>query len=660
MDRGGALTYVQPLPRIPDPTRPMSLPPGFLDELRTRVSIAQVVGRKVSWDLRKSNQAKGDFWAPCPFHQEKSASFHVDDKKGFYYCFGCHAKGDALKFLQETQNMGFMEAVETLAREAGMALPARDPGARQQADRRDRLVAVCEAAARFWRAQLAGSAAAPAREYLDRRCLGPATRERWGLGFAADSRRHLWDHLTGAGHDPDLIVEAGLCARPDDGGAPFDRFRDRIIFPIQDARGRTIAFGGRAMAANARAKYLNSPETPIFDKGRTLYNLGPARTALAQGGPLIVAEGYVDVIALSEAGFTAAVAPLGTAVTEDQLRLLWRLSPEPVIALDGDKAGLRAGERLAELALGLIGAGQALRFALLPAGQDPDDLIRASGPAAMRAVLDGALPMSRLLWDRETAGQTFDGPERRAALDARLKALAARIPDPALREEYGAEFRQLRAALFGAARPQARRGKGGERFQPAPAAPLSSTRATRLATADEHAGETLREARLLATLAAHPAQVADFESALWALDPAHPDHRALQTALLDEVPVADLDLATGGALGRILARRDVAIAPQLRPDADPAQLSACLAEDFAVLAAARAARRETAEAEADMALHTDEGTTWRLRQAAQARDRAARGGADSAPEGGDEQHLSAHLDQLLASEAWVRRRRGPS
>lgn len=652
----------------------MSLPPGFLDELRSRVSIAQVIGRKVAWDPRKSNPGKGDFWAPCPFHQEKTASFHVDDRKGFYYCFGCHAKGDALTFVRETQNLEFMAAVEQLASEAGMAMPVRDPVQdRARAEVRSRaaqLVAVCEAAAKFWRAQLSGAAAGAARAYLDRRGLSEAGRARFGLGFAANAREVLFRHLTGAGFAPDLIAEAGLCARPDDGGAPYDRFRDRIIFPIRDTKGQVIAFGGRAMAADARAKYLNSPETPLFDKGRTLYNLAQAREALARGGPLIVAEGYMDVIALDQAGFGAAVAPLGTAITEDQLRLIWRLHPEPVIALDGDTAGLRAGHRLADLALGLIGAGQSLRFAILPPGQDPDDLIRQGGPAAMQGVIDRALPMARLIWERETAGQSFDGPERRAALDKRLRALAGRIQDPDLRAEYQREFRGLKDALVAAQAP-ARPGWTPGRGRGAPgrtpgfgvpahlAAPLPATRASLLAIGDAAAAEDLREARLLVTLAHHPGHLPGFEDDLWSLSPVHPDHRALQAALLDAArqsaspdPVT-LDRASQGALGRLAARPDVAISPLLRAQADPTLVAGCLAEDFARLTADRAARRETDEAVADLDDTTDEGTTWRLRQAGLARDRAGRPDTDSAAED-QKPGESSLLDRLIAAEAWVK------
>jgi DNA primase len=324
----------------------MSLPPGFLDELRTRISLSQVVGRKVVWDMRKSNQGKGDMWAPCPFHQEKSASFHADDRKGFYYCFGCQAKGDALTFIMETENLGFMEAVELLAREAGLPMPARDPQAAKKADRRSQLVEVMEEAVKYFRLQLKTAGGLTAREYLDRRGLDATAQDRWEIGWAPDARQGVFAALTAKGFAPDLIVDSGVCAASDDGRPPYDRFRGRIIFPIRDGRGRAISLGGRSLDPNARAKYLNGPETELFDKGRNLFNLGPAREAAGKGKPLIVAEGYMDVIALCEAGFTATVAPLGTAVTEDQLRLMWRVSPEPVIALDGDTAGLRAALRM--------------------------------------------------------------------------------------------------------------------------------------------------------------------------------------------------------------------------------------------------------------------------------------------------------------------------
>jgi DNA primase len=432
---------------------PMSLPPGFIDELRTRTSLTQVVGRKVMWDVRKSNQGKGDMWAPCPFHQEKSASFHVDDRKGFYYCFGCQAKGDAISFVQETENVGFMEAIQILAGEAGLAMPARDPQAQKKADRRSQLAEVMEAAVQFFTMSLKTAAGQGARDYLDRRGMSLATRARFDIGYAPDGRQATFRYLCDKGIAPDLILDAGLAAKPDDGGAPYDRFRGRIIFPIRDARGRCIALGGRSMDANARAKYLNSPETELFDKGRSLYNHGPAREASGKDQQLIVAEGYMDVIALAEAGFGATVAPLGTAITEDQLRLMWRIHPEPVIALDGDKAGLRAAMRVIDLALPLLEAGQALRFAIMPEGLDPDDLIKDQGREAMQAVIDGAVPMVKLLWQRETEGKVFDSPERKAALDKSLRQAIRKIKDASIRQHYGDDIKDLRWQLFRGGKP---------------------------------------------------------------------------------------------------------------------------------------------------------------------------------------------------------------
>jgi DNA primase len=613
----------------------MTLPPGFLDELRSRLSLADIVGRKVAWDLRRSNQARGDFWAPCPFHEERTASFHVDDRKGCYYCFGCHAKGDAISFVRETENLGFLEAVERLAREAGMALPERDPAAQAAADRRGRLLEAMEAAARHYRLQLSTAAAGPARDYLARRGLGPGALERFGIGYAPDDRDGLLRSLTAKGFDADLLVEAGLVARPEDGGAPYDRFRGRIMFPIRDGTGRAIAFGGRALDPAARAKYLNSPETPLFDKGRTLYNLKGAREAAGRGQPLIVAEGYMDVIALVTAGFEGACAPLGTAITAEQLALLWRMHPEPVVALDGDRAGLAAAMRLVDLALPMVSAGQALRFCLLPEGQDPDDVIRSGGAGAMRALLDRSLPMVALIWRRETEGRVFDSPERRAALDRRLRAALGRIADAGLRAHYAEELRRLRADLFGTApaalRGRARGGRGGSAAaRSGAAAVLPATRASLLAQAgDQRVEEVLREAVILATLIAHPSLLPEFAASLEGLDCIAPDHAALRGVLLDcaaarTEPAAAARAAFGPeVLERLRAQAHLRIAPPLRPGADVEAARMCLAEAFARLAALRGCRREIAEAADDLMGLADEGVTWRLRQAAEAAAEAA-------------------------------------
>lgn len=638
----------------------MALPPGFLDELRTRLTLSQVVGRKVTWDARKSNMAKGDFWAPCPFHQEKSPSFHVDDRKGFYYCFGCHAKGDALTFVKETENLSFIEAVELLAREAGMVMPARDPAEAQRSDTRTKLVDVMEEAVKWFRLQLKTSAAAEARAYLAKRGLSPEAQDRWHIGFAPDAWHGLQAALKQKGIADDLIVESGLCVRSDKGGAPYDRFRNRIIFPIRDGRGRAISLGGRAMDPKDAAKYLNGPETPLFDKGRNLFNLGPAREAAGKGQPLIVAEGYMDVIALSEAGFKAAVAPLGTAVTEDQLRLMWRVADEPLIALDGDSAGIRAALRLVDLALPLLEAGKGLRFAILPGGQDPDELLKAQGAPAMQRVLDTAQPMVNLLWQREVEAKVFDSPERKATLDKTLRALINRIADPSIRSHYTEEIRRLRADLFGPAvkpfRPWTPRARG-QRPETNPQ-PLSSTRASLLVRSDEAMEEELREAVILAILIAHPALIARFESDLERLDLSTEDHQSLRQTLLT-TPPQDLAhrLHASAALDALMARPHVLIAPPVRNRQDPDLALLCLAEEFAKLDARRGARREVADAVEDLTGVADEGLTWRLAQSALARHRADHPNRnDTADLGEDRTALSNHLQALIDSKVWEKKR----
>lgn len=626
----------------------MSLPPSFLDEIRARVPLSRVIGRKVTWDLRRSNQARGDWWAPCPFHHEKTASFHCDDQKGFYYCFGCHAKGDALTFLREAEGLGFMEAVSQLAAEAGMTMPERSPEAQHRADRATRLREVLEQATRWFRMQLRGSAGAQARDYLAGRGLDEAAWDRFEIGFAPDAHQALLTDLRGRGVDEALVVESGLAARPD-GGSPYDRFRGRIIFPIRDARGRAMAFGGRAMDPNARAKYLNSPETPLFDKGRNLYMLGPARAAVAKGAPLVVAEGYMDVIALARAGFEGAVAPLGTAITEDQLRLMWRVSPEPVIALDGDAAGLRAAMRLVDLALPMTGPGQALRFALMPPGQDPDDLIRSGGPAAMAAVIDHARPLVDLLWQRETEGKTFDSPERRAALDHALAQAVARIPDPATRGHYEQALKSLKWQAFGRKpdpRPAAATpGKRGDRRAPRRDAPMPQTVASALASGDPAC--LLQEAVVLAICARHPQLTEGIEARLERLHPTERPRADLLYAILSGRMDASAEAALETLMRDPHVRQAVAIASPDHPRAHD-----LLRNALDRLEARRGSESEQARAERELSGDTaDEGLTWRLAQAHRARERAERVGFDAAADIGEDdagaaQALRATLDRI--------------
>ncbi|OCX66623.1 DNA primase [Thioclava sp. SK-1] len=661
----------------------MSLPDGFLDELRTRISISQVVGRKVMWDMRKSNQGKGDMWAPCPFHQEKSASFHVDDRKGFYYCFGCHAKGDALTFVRETENVGFMEAVEILAREAGMQMPARDPRAAQKADRRSELADVMEEAVKYFRMMLSTGAGQGARDYLAGRRLGPKALDRFEIGFAPDARQGLFQALSNKGIAAEKIVDAGLCAKPDDGGAPYDRFRGRIIYPIRDQRGRCIAFGGRAMDPNARAKYLNSPETALFDKGRSLYNHGPAREACGKGARLVVSEGYMDVIALVEAGFGGAVAPLGTAITETQLQLLWRIHDEPIIALDGDTAGIRAAMRLIDLSLPLLEAGKGLRIAMLPGGQDPDDLLKASGYDAMEQVLAQAKPMVDLLWQRETEGKQFDSPERKAALDKSLRAAISKIRDPSIRSHYGHEIKEKRLALFGQGRSFDRggysdRGFGGPyqaggarrgsyvngKWTPALSQPLAQTRNSMLAMAEDAAvAEHLRAAMVLAICLTHPTLIAEHESQLFSAplsDPFHDDLRNRMLRHLDLPPddlLARLHEDMGRDLETLLNLPHVRSAPPVMKRADTALARMCLMEELAKLDAERAVRAEVEDAKQDLEGLADEGVTWRLSQATRRRQNANSSKiTDTSDMGEDREALSALLQSAIDQQIWRKKK----
>jgi DNA primase len=523
-----------------------------------------------------------------------------------------------------------MEAVKILATEAGMTVPERDPQAQAKADRRTQLVEVMEQAVRYFGMQLRGGAGAAARDYLAGRALDAATQARFDLGFAPDGWQGLWDNLTGKGIAPEMILACGLAKESSKGGKPYDTFRNRIIFPIRDARGRCIAFGGRAMDPNDNAKYLNSPETELFDKSRTLYNHAPAREAAGKGQPLIVAEGYMDVIALVAAGFGAAVAPLGTAVTEHQLQLLWRVNDEPVIMLDGDTAGLRAAYRVVDLALPLLEAGKSLRFALMPEGQDPDDVLRAQGAGAVQARVDEALSLVRLLWQRETEGRRFDTPERKAALERTCREKTDLIRDPSLRFHYERELKDLRWQLFNPRRAGgsgAVRTRGGKWGLPEPA--RSSTKSSLLVAGGRDADTHMREAVILATLVCCPEVVESFESQIDRLDCRDPNHAALRAVILrhasdgPDVLRDRIDAEIGHKwLEKLMALPHVTLTPPVRHPGDRDLATQTLREEFGKLLTQRGVQAEMTEASADIAGWADEAITWRLGQAAQARNRA--------------------------------------
>ena len=427
----------------------MRFSPSFLDDIRDRVPISSVIGRRVTFDKKKSNPGRGDMWANCPFHGEKSPSFHCEDRKGRYHCFGCGVSGDHFRFLVELEGLSFPEAVEQIAIAAGVPLPDRDPEAEKRDQERASLHDVMKMATAYFLDKLQAPEGAKARGYLRGRGLTAQIQASFQLGFAPDSRSGLKEYLAGKGAAKDQIEACGLVVFGDDIPVSYDRFRDRIMYPIEDSRGRVIAFGGRAMAPDAPAKYLNSPETELFHKGQILYNAAKARKAVQDRGAVIAVEGYMDVIALAQAGFHHVVAPLGTALTEKQLELLWRMAPEPVMCFDGDQAGMRAAMRAADLALPFLTPGKSLRFVLLPDGKDPDDLVKAGGPDAFAQVLSEARPLIDMIWSRETGSGTFDTPERRAELEQRLRNVVAPIADESIRRHYSQDLRERMRAFFG-------------------------------------------------------------------------------------------------------------------------------------------------------------------------------------------------------------------
>lgn len=485
----------------------MGFSPSFLDELRLRNPIADVVGRRVKL-IRRGREYTG----LCPFHNEKTPSFTVSDEKGFYHCFGCGAHGDVITFVMEKEGLTFPEAVERLAQDAGLEMPEQTHEDRMKESRRASLADVNEAAALWFSDQLAGARGEDARAYVTKRGLSPRAVRDFRLGFAPSGRTFLKQALLSKGLDETLLIEAGLLIKPDDGGESYDRFRNRLMFPIRDRRGRVIAFGGRAMEKDAPAKYLNSPETPLFHKGLTLYNLDQAQKSARDGAQIIVAEGYMDVIALVEGGFQAAVAPLGTALTEDQLRILWRMAPEPVLCFDGDKAGVRAAQRAADRALPLLEPGHSLRFALLSDGDDPDSLIRGKGASAFQDVLDRAIPLAELLWDMETRDADLSTPERRAALSRNVRAKVREIANNEVRGFYEDEMRTRLDKLFGRGKSRPKtyenrrfKGSGGfqKRFEPQGAS--SFLKANKLARPNAEDDRThMLEQLILTLLLNHP------------------------------------------------------------------------------------------------------------------------------------------------------------
>jgi DNA primase len=436
----------------------MSFPPGFLEELRVRLALSSIVGKRL-----RLTRAGREFKSPCPFHREKTPSFYVNDSKGFFHCFGCGAHGDVIGFVMRHDNLGFPEAVELLASEAGLSVPRPTEEDRRHYERRRTLYDLTERACRWFEEQLFAPSGRAALAYLERRGLDVDAIARFRLGYAPAEAQGLRAHLLAAGFAEEDMVTAGLLKRPDDGRPPYAFFRNRVMFPVTDRRGQVVAFGGRILEGDG-PKYVNTAETPLFHKGALLYGLSRARQAAADGRPVVVAEGYMDVIALVRAGFAGAVAPLGTALTETQVQELWKLIPaaekEPVLCFDGDNAGRRAAWRAVERIIPHLAPDQSARVAFLPEGEDPDSLIRVGGAAAMQAVLDAAIPMAEALWRMETEGRQFDTPEAKAGLRAALDARCGLIIDRNVQGYYRTDMRRRLDEAF-SSRPAPPAGGGG-------------------------------------------------------------------------------------------------------------------------------------------------------------------------------------------------------
>jgi DNA primase len=613
----------------------MRFSPEFLEDLKTRLPVSEVVGRRVA--LKKAGR---EWKGLSPFNKEKTPSFFVNDQKAAWFDFSSGKNGSIFDFVMLTEGVTFPEAVERLASMAGVPVPKSSPEAEEREQRRKTLHDIVELAAKFFEATLASRIGAKARGYLADRGIEPTTQLQFRIGYAPPERYALKEHLGAQGVSTEDMVEAGLLVHGDDIPVPYDRFRDRVMFPIADLRGRTIAFGGRALEKDVPAKYLNSPETPLFHKGANLYNGATARQAAHNGAPIVVVEGYVDVIAMVTAGFPAAVAPLGTALTEDQLALIWKMTDEPVLCFDGDGAGRRAAYRAVDLALPYIKPGKTVKFALLPEGQDPDDLLRSGGREAVSEVIGAARPLADMLWQRETETGGFDTPERRAGLDQRIAEVTNQINDPSVRKYYRQDLDERVRALFAPApRPaneNRRRWEGGsglkdrwkgrgrssaEREMPTVASPrLTASPLVR----GMRSALPAREALILLALINHPWLLDTHAEELVALEFRHADGDRLRAAILDaaatEHPVspAAMRAAIGTrGQGALLARVEQAITHPsdwpARETAAPEDVSLWWTHVVSLHRKSRTLHRELKDAELALGSEPSEENLARLR-----------------------------------------------
>jgi DNA primase len=600
----------------------MQFPPSFLDEIRARLPVSEVVGKRVK--LKK----QGREWAGLsPFTAEKTPSFFVNDQKGRYFDFSSNKNGDVFNFLMDTEGLSFPEAVERLAGMAGLPMPTYSQEAQEQEKKRSSLHEVMALAAKFFESALHDKIGAKARGYLaDRRIDANAQRE-FAIGYAPPDKFALRDGLSAKGVNAEEMIAGGLLVHGEGIAVPYDRFRDRVMFPIHDRSGRVIAFGGRAMDASLKPKYLNSPETELFHKGSQLFNHHRAKKAAHDTSEVIVVEGYVDVIAMAQAGYPQTVAPLGTALASEQCELLWRMAGEPTLCFDGDRAGQKAAFRAIDIALPLIGPGKSLRFALLPEGQDPDDLARSGGAEAIAETLKTAKPLAEMLFLRETEGQIFDTPERRAALERRLRELTRGIGDETLRRHYWEDMEARLATFLGgrpsaAARPpegRVRPGRGPWRSNFGPQGPRVGFAASPLPMRHNLAGkpkDAPRDVMILALALNHPELLGRHIEEIAALDLSNKNlanfrDRLLASALDSSASASALAEALEAAGLGDDRRRILDLAARmpdwwcLRPEADPSDADHVLRQTLALHRKARALNKELKLAEKALALEAD-------------------------------------------------------
>lgn len=691
----------------------MKVPPEFVDALRARVSLVDIVGRKVRWDMRKTNQARGDWWAACPFHQEKTASFHADEQKGYYYCFGCQAKGDVIGFVCASENVGFLDAVKILAQEAGMPLPEREstPAQAARMHRTEALRAAMDIAARFCQNHLQTGntdAARTARAYLVERGFDANVQKQFVLGVApATKNGGIVHHLQQHGIAQDILIESGLALVSDRtepkhttntgaGGNLYDRFQNRLIFPIHDVRGACIAFGGRDLYGHSKAKYVNSPETDLFHKGRTLYNHHIARAAVRTRPPLYIVEGYTDVIALTTAGVDTVVAPLGTAITEQQLALLWRMSFEPVLALDGDAAGLRALSRVVDMALPLLSGQQSLRFCLLPKDQDPDTILRTRGVDALRALLANHKPLPDWIWQHTLEGRVLDSPERKAAFEHALFVQLQRIADKSVRYHYRQDIKMRLADLFAIpARNNIRdsttgvplvfadtgaqhrpRRRYGRYKSPYAAHALAETKQSAIAHLKEEQPHFMRTAAVLALCLQHPRIAVRFLPDLAECQFDLPEHEKVYRAFadyctagsdqsaLDKTAVLQHITQVCGkrVVHALLKNPHVRMVPGFAESASIEAVEFNLSVEIKNLTTLQGAEREIRDAllEATNPQAFDSAGSdrlaWRISQANQARNTIAKAKDTNKDDENETATSAAYLQSIIEQQIWIKKK----